>query len=222
MIAHRLRFPPGEPILSFAGEVHRFVEDYGYLAVFLGILLEDFGLPTPGESLLIGGAVLASRGSLNIFWLLPIAWLAAVTGDSIGFLIGATGGHKLLVRHGARIGVTNERLEKVEEFFARYGDVVVVFARFVVLLRQFNGIVAGSLDMPWPRFFLYNAIGAALWVSCWGGMTYWLGRRFFEYVRALGWVGPILFLGAIVIAVVAVKFWLRKSDANRPSPHEKP
>jgi len=209
--APTLRRSPGRTALSFAGEVHRFVVEYGYLAVFLGILLEDFGLPTPGESMLIGGAILASHGSLNILWLLPIAWLGAVTGDSIGFLIGATGGHKLLVRHGSRIGITAERLKKVEEFFARYGDVVVVFARFVVLLRQFNGIVAGSLGMPWPRFFLYNAIGAALWVGCWGGMTYWLGRRFFDYVREVGWGGPTLVaLGAIAIIIVAVKFWRRK------------
>jgi membrane protein DedA with SNARE-associated domain len=167
--------------------------------------------------MLIAGAVLASQGSLSIVWLLPIAWLAAVIGDSIGFVIGATGGQRLLVRHGSRIGITQERLQKVEGFFARYGNIVVVFARFVVILRQFNGIVAGSLEMPWPRFFLYNAIGAALWVGCWGGMTYWLGRRFFEYVHLLGWEGPtIIALVAIAIIVIAVKFWQRKSAAEKP------
>jgi membrane protein DedA with SNARE-associated domain len=196
--------------LSFVGEVHRFVVDYGYLAVFLGIFLEDFGLPTPGETMLIAGSVLASRGSLNILWLLPIAWLGAVIGDSIGFLIGATGGHRLLVRYGSRIGITHERLQKVEEFFARYGDVVIVFARFFLILRQFNGIVAGSLEMPWPRFFLYNAIGAALWVGFWGGLTYWLGKRFFESIHLFGWVGPTLAVIAIVLVIaIAVYFWRR-------------
>jgi membrane protein DedA with SNARE-associated domain len=178
--------------------------------------------------MLIAGAVLASHGSLNIVWLLPIAWLAAVVGDSIGFVIGATGGQKLLLRHGGRIGITLERLQKVEGFFARYGNIVVVFARFVVILRQLNGIVAGSLEMPWPRFFIYNAIGAALWVGCWGGLTYWLGRRFFEYVHLLGWEGPTLIaLGTIVIIVIVVKFWQRKSAADKltsdkPTIREKP
>ena len=161
--------------------------------------------------MLIAGAVLASHGSLNIVWLLPAAWLGAVTGDSIGYIIGATGGHKLLTRYGGRLGITEERLGKVEEFFARYGTIVVVFARFVVLLRQFNGIAAGSLEMPWPRFFLYNAIGAALWVGCWGGLTYWLGRRFFDYVHLLGWEGPTVVAIVVVgIIVVAVKLLRRK------------
>jgi membrane protein DedA with SNARE-associated domain len=215
--------------LNFVDEAHRFVVEYGYLAVFLGILLEDFGLPTPGEALLITGAVLASRGSLNIFWLLLFAWLGAVVGDSIGFFIGAIGGHRFLVRYGSRIGITLERLEKVEQFFARYGDIVIVFARFVVILRQFNGIVAGSLKMRWPHFFVYNAIGAALWVGFWGGLTYWLGRRFFEFVRIFGWIGPslIAFIAVIVIAI-AVKLWrprnpvAEKPESNPPTIQNKP
>jgi membrane protein DedA with SNARE-associated domain len=205
-----------ELVLGFVGEVHRFVVDYGYLAVFLGILLEDFGLPTPGETMLIAGSVMASRGSFNIFWLLAIAWLGAVIGDSIGYLIGATGGHRLLVRYGGRIGITLERLQKVEAFFARYGDIVIVFARFFVILRQFNGIVAGSLEMPWPRFFLYNAIGAALWVGFWGGLTYWLGRRFFESLHLFGWVGPtIVVVVAISLIMGAVFFWRHRQAASK-------
>jgi membrane protein DedA with SNARE-associated domain len=194
--------------LSFAEEVRHFVVDYGYLAVFLGIFLEDFGLPTPGETMLIAGAILASHGSLNILWLLPIAWAAAVCGDSVGYLIGAKGGHKLLTRYGERIGITVERLQRVEAFFERYGDIVVVFARFFVILRQFNGIVAGTLEMPWPRFFVYNAIGAALWVGFWGGATYWLGRRFFEYLRSFGPGGHIaLILGALAVVAILARLW---------------
>lgn len=197
--------------------VRHFVTDYGYLAVFLGIFFEDFGLPTPGETMLIAGAILASHGSLNIMWLLPIAWMAAVAGDSIGYAIGAFGGNKLLTRYGAKIGITEERLQKVEAFFARYGDVVVVFARFFVILRQFNGIAAGTLEMPWPRFFLYNAIGAALWVGCWGGATYWLGRRFFEALRSLGWGGQLaLAIGALAVVAVVAHFWWRWRAQHDP------
>jgi membrane protein DedA with SNARE-associated domain len=195
--------------LNFVEHVHEFVTNYGYLAVFLGIFFEDFGLPTPGETMLIIGAALASHGSLNIYWLLPIAWAGAVIGDSIGFLIGATGGHRLLTRYGSKIGITEARLRKVETFFERYGDIVVVFARFFIILRQFNGIVAGALAMPWPRFFLYNAIGAALWVGFWGGATFWIGRRFFEYLRSFGWSGRlVLALVALgVVALVAQLWW---------------
>lgn len=213
--------------MSFAEHMSHLVAHYGYLAVFLGILLEDFGLPIPGETMLIAGSVLASRGSLHIIWLLPIAWFGAVSGDSIGFLIGRTGGHRLLIRYGARAGITLERLEKVEEFFARYGDVIVVVARFFVILRQFNGIVAGALEMPWPRFLFYNTIGAALWVGCWGGLTYWLGRRFFAYIHLFGWAGSsLIVLGILAIILLAVKIWwhrlphLRKPPSNTHAQHK--
>jgi membrane protein DedA with SNARE-associated domain len=202
--------------LSFVEHVRQFVTDYGYLAVFLGIFFEDFGLPTPGETMLIAGAVLASHGSLNIYWLLPIAWAGAVAGDSIGYLIGATGGHKLLTRYGNKIGITEARLQKVETFFEHYGDIVVVFARFFIILRQFNGIVAGTLEMPWPRFLLYNAIGAALWVGFWGGATYWLGRQFFEYLRSFGWSGRLVLavVALAVVALVARLWWHWRSHRN--------
>ena len=209
--------------MSFVGEVHRFVVDYGYLAVFLGIFLEDFGLPTPGETMLIAGSVMASRGSLNIYTLLFVAWVGAVTGDSIGYYIGATGGHRLLVRYGSRIGITHERLKDVEEFFDRFGDIVIVFARFFIILRQFNGIVAGSLEMPWTRFFLFNAIGAALWVGFWGGLTYWLGLHFFESIHLFGWKGPTI-VAALAIGglVLAVHLWRRRRHrARKAALHKK-
>lgn len=202
--------------MGFVGEVRHFVVEYGYIAVFLGIFLENFGMPTPGETILIAGAALASRGSLEIVWVLPIAWLGAVFGNCIGYAIGAAGGHKLLARYGARIGITLERLQKVEELFARYGDVIIIGARFFVGLRQLSGIVAGTLEMRWPRFLIYNAIGAALWVGFWGGATYWFGRPFFNYLRALNWTGHVIIaLVALALVAVAAKLWHRHRAGAR-------
>ena len=197
-------------MLPFFGEVQRIVGDYGYLAVTLGILLEDFGLPTPGETLLIAGAILASGGALNIYILLPLAWAGAVIGDNIGYVIGRTGGHRLMVRYGRRIGITDARLKRVEDFFDRYGGWVIVFARFVVVLRQFNGIVAGTLEMHWLHFTVLNAIGAALWVGFWGILSYWLGKGILIYVDELHALAPVL-LAAVAVAAVgaAIYLWWR-------------
>ncbi len=191
-------------------EVSEYVRQYGYFAVSLGILLEDFGMPTPGETLLIVGALFASDGHLNIYLLLPLAFIGAVVGDNIGFLIGHFGGHRLMVRYGRRFGVTDERFAQVEAFFQHYGGWVIVFARFVVILRQFNGIVAGTLGMHWLQFTILNAIGAALWVGCWGILAYWLGKGVFVYVREAQHATPIL-LGALILAalVAAAYLWWR-------------
>jgi membrane protein DedA with SNARE-associated domain len=181
--------------------VTHYIEHYGYLAVALGILLEDFGLPVPGETLLITGAIGASTGALNIYLLLLLAWIGAVIGDNIGYAIGYFGGHHLMVRYGSRIGLTHGRLTHVEKFFERYGGWVIVFARFVVILRQFNGIVAGTLGMHWLHFLVLNAIGAALWVGFWGGLAYWLGKGVFVYVHEFHQLTPIL-AGLAILCLV--------------------
>jgi len=202
--------------MSLFGDVQPYIADYGYIAISGGILLEDFGLPTPGETMLIAGAIAAARGTLDITWLLLAAWAGAVVGDSIGWAIGTYGGHHLAVRYGHRVGITTAKLQQVERFFDRYGDVVIVFARFVVLLRQLNGIVAGTLEMPWPRFVLFNAIGAALWVGWWGLLSYWLGQRVMDFISGVGRIEPILFaLAALVLAGVALRIWWRRRQDPR-------
>jgi len=200
--------------------VHTAIEHYGYVAVGLGILLEDFGLPTPGETLLIAGAIGASQGDLNIWLLLFLAWLGGVVGDNIGYLIGHSGGHRLMLRYGGRIGITEAKLKQVEGFFTRYGDAVILFARFVVVLRQFNGIVAGTLEMPWWRFIMLNSIGAALWVGFWGGLAYVLGRRFYGLYRHFHENQLYFYIGlAVMVALVAgFLIWRRRRQRQGQNP----
>jgi membrane protein DedA with SNARE-associated domain len=191
--------------------VHAAIAHYGYAAVFLGILLEDFGLPTPGETLLIAGAIGASQDDLNIWLLLFLGWLGGVIGDNIGYWIGYSGGHRLMLRYGGRIGITDDKLKRVERFFARYGGWVIVFARFVVVARQFNGIVAGTLEMPWWRFVALNAIGAALWVGFWGGLAYMLGKRFYKLqYHIMEYRFPILIaIGVAIVLALGFYLWWR-------------
>ena len=80
--------------------VKPYLDHYGYWALFGAILLENFGLPVPGESLLITSALLASQGEMHLVPLLLIACVAAVTGDNIGYAIGRFGGRKLVLRYG--------------------------------------------------------------------------------------------------------------------------
>jgi membrane protein DedA with SNARE-associated domain len=204
-------------IHSLIGEVQHYVHHYGTLAVFLGIFLEDFGMPTPGETLLITAAVFASHGKLSLYWLLFWGWVGAVLGDNIGYAIGRTGGHRLMLRYGGRVGITQERLDQVERFFDRYGDAVILFARFVVVLRQFNGIVAGTLEMGWWRFLLLNSIGAALWVGFWGVLAYVLGKRVLEFLETFNrQLEPVLIGGALlaVVVVAAHHLWRRRRGRN--------
>jgi membrane protein DedA with SNARE-associated domain len=154
---------------------------YGSVALFLVIYFESFGVPLPGESALIAASLLATRGDLALEHVFVAAFLGGVLGDSTGFLIGRFGGRRLLVRFGPLIKLTPERLAQVENLAAKRGFLMVLCARFVVVLRQLNGLVAGSVGMPWHHFVVANALGAALWAGLWTLGPYYFAdvfRRF--------------------------------------------
>lgn len=152
------------------------VEYYGVVALFFSITLETLGLPLPGESALIASSVAAAAGKLNIWHVVIAAYVAAVLGDNIGYLIGHRYGRAVILRHGERIGITHDKYARAEQIAAKHGPLMVVAARFFVLLRQLNGLVAGSTGMHWAKFLTANLIGAALWVCLWSSLAYMLGQ----------------------------------------------
>jgi len=190
--------------------IEPFVHAYGAAAVFVILALESLGAPLPGETLLIFASVMASRGELSLPALIVSAWAGSVLGDNCGYLIGRTLGKRTLARYGAKVGLTAERLGKVEAVFARYGPVTVAFARFVNVLRQLNGIVAGSLGMHWWTFLLFNAIGAAIWVSAWTLGSYYFGAHAADFLHRFGLAGGILAAAALAVAVAVVWFIKRR------------
>ncbi|WP_158583463.1 DedA family protein [Salinisphaera sp. Q1T1-3] len=200
-------------------DISQVISDYGPWAIFLLILIEDFGIPVPGETALISAALLASQGKLPILTLLIAAWAGAVIGDNIGYAIGRFGGRRVVVRYGERIGITDARLARIEAFFVRRGGAIVLVARFFVGLRQLNGIVAGIARMPAAKFTLYNAIGAALWVAVWGFGVYWFGQRFHALIERFGPVGMYVLctLVAVVVAGYIVWRWVRRYRRPNPS-----
>jgi membrane protein DedA with SNARE-associated domain len=190
--------------------VKPYLDHYGYWALFGAILLEDFGMPVPGETLLIASALLASQGQMHIVPLLLTACVAAVTGDNIGYAIGRIGGRKLVLRYGNYVLISEQRLQKAEGFYLRYGGAVVVVARFLAVLRQLNGIVAGTVKMNWRRFLAYNILGAALWVSFWGMLFYELGEKAFRFGAGFKTLQFFLLGGLVAAAVVLAVYLLHR------------
>ena len=159
------------------------INQYGYLAVGGLITLEDFGIPVPGETVLIAAAFYSGLGHLNIFAVFVVGFIAAVIGDNIGFAIGRYGGTQLVERFGKYIFLTPPRIKKAEQFFNRQGGKIIVIARFIEGLRQANGIIAGLSEMKWARFVLFNVIGAGLWVGLWSAVGYFGGSHINTFLR---------------------------------------
>jgi membrane protein DedA with SNARE-associated domain len=190
------------------------VDKYGYWAVLGLLILEDFGVPAPGETVLIAAAFYAGLGHLNIFLVVLVGFVGAVIGDNIGFAIGEYGGHPLVERFGKYIFLTPARIHAAEEFFNRHGGKVVVAARFVEGLRQANGIIAGLSDMRWLKFILYNMLGAAIWVACWSGIGYLGGNHidtFLRYQLYLTVAVAALLLGFVGAKILQKKRRVRNS-----------
>ncbi len=180
------------------------IRDYGVVAVTVVLTFESFGVPLPGESLLIVASVLAGRGVLSFPSLLFFAWVGAVVGDNIGYLIGRLLGRAVVLRHGKKIGLHAERLRKIEDVFARYGPATVAFARFINILRQLNGVVAGTLNMDWRWFLVANAAGGALWVLAWGFAGFYLGEHLSDiiaFARNLGGIAAIVILAVLLFVL---------------------
>ena len=192
-----------QPLPGILANLAPVLNQYGYLAVGGFVLLEDFGIPVPGETILIAAAVYAGSGRLSIIGVALVAVLAAIIGDNIGYAIGYFGGRTLVLRFGKYVHLTSERLDKAERFFDRYGGLVVTGARFVEGLRQANGIVAGTIRMPWLKFLAFNALGAALWVGLWGSIGYLAGGHITVIYNTITRYS-LYFLIALVVVVAAL------------------
>jgi membrane protein DedA with SNARE-associated domain len=193
--------PPPE-LPGFLNVVGGQLNHYGYWAVLLLVLIEDFGIPVPGETILIAAAIFAGAGRLNVVTVGIVGFVAAVLGDNIGFAIGHFGGRALALRWGRYIFLTEERLDRAEVFFNRHGGKIIVVARFIEGLRQANGIIAGISGMHWRRFLFFNAIGAALWVGTWVTIGYTAGSHIntiYHYITTYSYYALI----AVVVLVVA-------------------
>jgi membrane protein DedA with SNARE-associated domain len=218
MSHHFEKLPALAPFLE---KIAPYLDKYGYLAVFLAIFTEDFGLPIPGETMLVAGSIYATIGNLKIGFVVVIAWAAAVLGDNLGFLIGYHGGRKLVIKYGRYFFLSPKRLAKLEAFFDRHGGKVIVVARFITWMRQVNGIIAGISGMKWRRFLIYNMIGAALWVGAWSTIAYFFGSelnviykffRHFEYIILISLGGLILIL---IIWRIVKHFHDKYKDTDR-------
>jgi len=130
------------PLPGFLNSLAGLLDHFGYWAVLLLVILEDFGIPVPGETVLIAASVYAGAGRLNVVAVGVVGFVAAVLGDNIGFAIGRFGGRALVLRWGSYVRLTQERLARAEAFFNHHGAWIITVARFIEVLRQANGVVS--------------------------------------------------------------------------------
>lgn len=185
--------------------------NHGYLTVAIALLLENAGLPVPGESILLFASFTAySEGSISFPTLVMVAILACAIGDNIGYWIGLTGGRTLLVKYQKFFHVSQATLDRGEATFAKYGAATVFVARFVFGLRVIAGPLAGVLKMPWRKFVVFNILGAIVWVSAITTVGALFGRHWDQVMEKLGEVNGGILIAVVVVAAIWWHFRRRK------------
>lgn len=178
------------------------IHHYGYGAVALVVTLESAGAPLPGETMLVAASLYA--GKTHELWIEGVILAAAagaILGDNIGYWLGRELGAPLLLRYGAHVGVTQEKLALGQYFFRRFGGYVVFIGRFIALLRVLAAFLAGVNRLPPRTFFFYNAAGALTWAHLFGYGAYVLGKEI-EQVK-----GPVGIAGFVFGLLCLVAGW---------------
>jgi membrane protein DedA with SNARE-associated domain len=194
--------------------IQELASQYGYLAVFLGILLENLGIPLPGETITIVAGFLAGSGELNYWFVLACATLGAFIGGLLGYAIGKYGGWQIIVPLAKLFRIQETQLEEIKDKFSENAVKAVFFGRFIALLRIFASPMAGIAEMPLGQFLAVNFAGAAAWASVMTTIAFFVGRVV-SLEQLLAWVSKFAIVAlAIAIAWIAIPIWLETRSAK--------
>lgn len=188
---------------------------HGYWTVAVVLLLENAGVPVPGETvLLLAGFLTFSQHYFRLPWVIAVGVAAATFGDNAGYAIGHYGGRPLLERYRRFFHISEQHIAQGERLFEKHGPVTVFFARFVFGMRIITGPLAGVLCMHYKKFVLFNFLGAAAWVTAVACAGYLFGRQWQSLVR---WVGDVDILLAIIVTLIVLAVIWRARQSHTPA-----
>jgi len=195
--------------------IQEFAHQYGYWAIFLGILLESLGIPLPGETVTLVGGFLAGSDELSYWLVLAVAITGAVIGGTCGYWIGRFGGWTFLLKIGKFFRISEVRLLSIKEQFSQNAAKAVFFGRFFALLRVFAAPLAGIVDMPFGKFFWYNLAGASVWASVMVTLAFFAGR-IISLEQLVSWVSQFAIAALLIlVALIVIPLWWEARQVKR-------
>jgi membrane protein DedA with SNARE-associated domain/membrane-associated phospholipid phosphatase len=210
-----VHLPKLEKVFLDVGEA---LGPWTYLVVGVLAYLETgafVGLVAPGETAVIVGGVVAGQGQISLTVLIAIVWACAVAGDVTSYTAGRKLGRAWLLHHGERVKITEDRLAKVEDFFARRGGATILIGRFIGFVRALAPFIAGTSRMPMRQFLPYDVLGAGAWAATFATLGYVFWQSFDKLTT---YVSRGLLAFGTVVAVVVALVWLvqlRRDPARR-------
>jgi membrane protein DedA with SNARE-associated domain len=198
------------------------IEDFGYLAIFVLMVLESACIPIPSEvTMLFGGAAAnavfaaslpGSPDPLNFLMVGLVGTLGNLVGSWIAWGVGKAGGRPLIERWGRYVFLREHELDRAEVWFDRHGETAVFVSRLLPVVRTFISLPAGVARMPFGRFSIYTFAGCLPWTFALAGVGYALGSKWTQVEKYLR---PISIIVAGLLAAL-LAFWLvRRARAKR-------
>jgi membrane-associated protein len=191
-----------------------FFAHYGYWVVFFGVMLENIGVPVPGETVLLFAGFLAFQGKIHILPAILTAIAGATTGAGLGYGLGWYGGASVVNRLLGRFPRLQKRYDDSQKTFLKHGQWAVFAARFVTGLRVFAGVLAGVLRMPFSTFMLFSFAGAVCWALVIGYVGFVFGSSWDKLVHLLGRIDRIalIIIAGIAMVLLMVRLVRRKKS----------
>ena len=209
-----------EHLLELIELVRPYVDQYGYIILFFGVMLENASLPVPGETILIIASFYThshqGTGHLNLSYVIGLATIGCILGDNISFYLGRRLGRRFITQYGRYFFITPHRLNQVELFFQRHGDKTIFLQRWITGVRVIGALVAGTTQMPWSRFLLFNCLGAVTWVTAISLLTFLFAVNLPILAQILN-RSSLTLLGLLLVVILIL--YLRRHDTiDRTAP----
>lgn len=188
-----------------------FFSKYGYWVVFFGVMLENAGIPVPGETVLLFAGFLAYHGKVDILPSILVGIAGATLGDSLGFLVGHLGGRRFVDRFIRKFPPIAKSFDRSQALFLKYGQWAIFTGRFITGLRMFAGLLAGLFRMPYRIFLLFNFTGATVWAIAVVYVGFIFGNSWQRVQRHFVEVNEIV-MAAVALAVLmgVMVYYFRK------------
>ncbi len=177
---------------------------WSYLLISLGVMVENAGIPVPGEIIMLTAGFLAYMGKLDPYLVIISGIIGAVIGDNIGYWAGRIGGRKLIIRISRKLHFIEKVVSRTEQYFKRYGGITVLLARFITGVRVFAGPIAGVSLMNFKKFFIYNIVGAVVWASTIVLGIMYLGGVYTQYIKDYEYADYIIYGLLFIILLLLI------------------
>lgn len=191
--------------------LQHWIHAYGYFALFGSLMFGIVGLPIPDETLLTLSGYLVFKGEFALIPTLCCAFLGSISGISLSYAIGRSGGYYVLRKYGPRFGVTAERIQSADRWFERVGKWMIMIGYFIPGVRHVMALVAGSSKMHYPVFAAFAYSGGIIWSTTFILLGYYLGNSWPEVAHhriVLASIAALIVIGILV-------FWFTKSKSTR-------